>query len=621
MPADARLGDVLVANGSVSPEELDAALAVQARTGSPLGSVLLSRDSVTPRALYTALAATWGAAYRETEADDLDEEIIARVDLNQLLREEWLPLGRDGDGVVTVLTSRRPTDELRTAIGSALGEPVRLLVGSDWEVSRAIQRTHKAEVSDRAAHQLWRSDPEMSARTVLDRRQKIVGAIGLLAVAAAFVVEPRWSLIVTSIVVSLSFLISIAFKFAVCMTGARREFDVIVSDEEVAALRDDELPIYTVLVPCYKEAAIVDQLVTNLGGLDYPADKIQILLLLEADDAETLEAAKASKPPRTVTIVVTPDGHPKTKPKACNVGLMLARGEFLVIYDAEDRPDPDQLKKAVIGFRKAGSQAVCMQAALNYFNANENLLTRMFTLEYSFWFDYMLPGLDERHLPIPLGGTSNHFRTDALRELGGWDPFNVTEDADLGIRASVTGQRVGVINSTTLEEANRAYGNWIRQRSRWIKGYMQTALVHSRHPLRLIRSTGLRQASGFGMLIGGTPISFLATIPLYLLFLVSLFLPRATLSAYFPGWVLWFSLLNLLLGNGLMIWVSMMGAFLRRRYWLVPWALLNPLYWIMHSISAYKALFQLITRPHYWEKTTHGLTSVGHGPDAVPNAV
>lgn len=148
---------------------------------------------------------------------------------------------------------------------------------------------------------------------------------------------------------------------------------------------------------------------------------------------------------------------------------------------------------------------VCVQAALNYFNWNENFLTRMFTLEYSYWFDYLLPGLDRLGLPIPLGGTSNHFKTEKLRELGGWDPFNVTEDADLGIRAAMRGYTVGVVNSTTYEEANNRVGNWIRQRSRWIKGYMQTTLVHSRNPWRLLRQVGPWKFLGFFLLIAGTP--------------------------------------------------------------------------------------------------------------------
>jgi cellulose synthase/poly-beta-1,6-N-acetylglucosamine synthase-like glycosyltransferase len=201
--------------------------------------------------------------------------------------------------------------------------------------------------------------------------------------------------------------------------------------------------------------------------------------------------------------------------------------------------------------------------------------------------------------------------------LGGWDPFNVTEDADLGIRAAALGRTVGVINSTTYEEANRAAGNWVRQRSRWIKGYMQTLLVHLRRPGTLLRTAGVRQTAAFALLVGGTPMTFLFTPPLYALFVASLLLPPSTLAGLFPGWVLWVSLFNLLAGNGLMIYVSMMGAFKRRNYALVLWALLNPVYWLLHSAAAYKALWQLVTKPHYWEKTVHGLSHAAHHlPDA-----
>jgi cellulose synthase/poly-beta-1,6-N-acetylglucosamine synthase-like glycosyltransferase len=234
----------------------------------------------------------------------------------------------------------------------------------------------------------------------------------------------------------------------------------------------------------------------------------------------------------------------------------------------------------------------------------------------------MLPGLDALKLPIPLGGTSNHFRTDALRQLGGWDPFNVTEDADLGIRASALGYTVGVVNSTTYEEANRNRNNWVRQRSRWIKGYMQTLLVHLRHPVELVRTAGVVQSLAFALLIGGTPLTFLLTPPLLALFALSFVLPSDLLTELFPAWVLWVSLANLLVGNAAMVYVSMMGAFKRRRYRLVPWAIVNPVYWLLHAIASYKALWQLITRPHYWEKTLHGLSTVHvAGPESHDGVV
>ncbi|HEY8591020.1 MAG TPA: glycosyltransferase family 2 protein, partial [Naasia sp.] len=260
-------------------------------------------------------------------------------------------------------------------------------------------------------------------------------------------------------------------------------------------------------------------------------------------------------------------------------------------------------------FRRGGPRMVCVQAALNYFNAEENVLTRMFTLEYSYWFDYMLPGLDVSRLPIPLGGTSNHFRTQALIELGGWDPYNVTEDADLGIRASALGYRVGVINSTTMEEANTSIPNFVRQRSRWIKGYMQTSLVHARTPISLLRKIGPKAFAGFVLLIAGTPLVFLGVLPFYAMTIFTLIAGPELMSPLFPQLTLWTCLINVLLGNGVTVYLSMMGPFKRGTFRLVAWSLLNPVYWLLHSVAAYKALWQLLTKPHYWEKTEHGLTA------------
>jgi hypothetical protein len=417
-------------------------------------------------------------------------------------------------------------------------------------------------------------------------------------------------LVVLNLAVNLAFMAGILFKFGVSFAGAGFERWEAVTDAEVAALRDEELPDYTILVPVYREANVIRMLMANLARLDYPKEKLEILVLLEEDDVETYEAAKAARPPGNVRFVIIPDHPPKTKPKACNVGLFFARGEYIVIFDAEDRPDPDQLKKAVAAFRKGPPNLVCVQAALNYYNIRENFLTRMFTLEYSHWFDYMLPGLYRLGLPIPLGGTSNHFRTAMLRELGGWDPFNVTEDADLGVRAAARGYTVGVINSTTYEEANTQVSNWIRQRSRWIKGYMQTSLVHLRAPWSLLRRIGWRQALGFLLLVAGTPFTFLAAPPLWVLYGVWLFTGTHALNALFPPLTLYISLFNLLLGNGIAIYLGMLAVFKRRYYDLTLWALLNPLYWLLHSVAAYKALYQLFTRPFYWEKTRHGLSKV-----------
>ncbi|MFT3853359.1 MAG: glycosyltransferase family 2 protein [Ilumatobacteraceae bacterium] len=605
-----RTGAALVEAGLVQPSDLERAEVVCARSDLPFGEALVAIGAIRRDTLYRFLAARWSCPFVDLRVTNCDPSLLARLSPDDALRDRWIPVGREPDGVVLVATSEQPTPKHVAAMQAAVGEPVRVAVTTFLDIADAVRRGHREHVLDEACYGLWRRAADQSARITITRGQKGVGLVVVVVVVLGLLLATRPALTVLAVGGSLAFLASVLFKFMVCLRGARHEQDEGITDADVAALRDEDLPVYTVLVPVYREANVVADLVENLGALDYPPEKLQVLILLEEDDVETLEAARAAKPPPHFTLLVVPDGLPKTKPKACNVGLFFTRGEYLVIYDAEDRPDPDQLKKAIIAFQRSGPERACVQAALNYWNVEENALTRMFTLEYSFWFDYMLPGLDSYKLPIPLGGTSNHFRVDVLRQLGGWDPFNVTEDADLGIRASALGYSVGVINSTTYEEANRSGHNWIRQRSRWIKGYLQTVLVHLRDPAGLVRTAGWRRATAFALLIGGTPFTFLIAPPLWLVFLLSLVSPGA-LEGILPAWAVWLSLANLLLGNAAMIYLSMMGAFKRQRYRLVPWSLLNPLYWVLHSIASYKALWQLLVKPHYWEKTVHGISTVG----------
>lgn len=537
----------------------------------------------------------------------VDTTLLRPALRTQYAVEGWIPVTRIADEV-EVATSIPLTPRRRARIQALVGASVRERSASQSAIIGALTEIFGAEFADEAANGLHRVDPALSARKVLSRRQTVIATVLLMVVVAAAVLWPRATIFTLIALASAVFLASTLFKFFVALRGSRFDLVARVRPDEVQALRDDELPLYTVLVPVFREARIVGRLVENLGRLDYPAHKLEVLILVEEEDDETLDAIAESDPPDNFIVVRIPKGAPQTKPRACNVGLEVARGEFLVIYDAEDAPEPDQLKKTVIAFSRADDSVVVMQAALNYFNARENILTRMFSLEYSYWFDYMLTGLDVRGLPIPLGGTSNHFRTRALRELGGWDPYNVTEDADLGIRASALGYRVGIVDSTTMEEATSRVGIFIGQRSRWIKGYMQTALVHARQPWALIRRIGLRRFAAFTLLIAGTPLTFLGVIPFTALTIASFFTPWMEVRVAFPPLVVWLCLMNFLLGNALMVYLNMMGPYKRGAFWLVGWALLNPVYWLLHSAASYKALWQLITKPHYWQKTEHGLS-------------
>ena len=420
---------------------------------------------------------------------------------------------------------------------------------------------------------------------------------------------------------AVAFYLAVTFyKMVVIVASVRRGAMVDVTAEEAAALRDEDLPTYTILVPLYRESEVLERLIEGLSNLDYPKKKLQILLLLEAGDEETIAAVKHLKPPAPFEAIVVRNTYPQTKPKACDVALKHATGEYLVIFDAEDRPEPDQLRKAVAGFAKVGHEVVCLQAKLNFYNPNHNLLTKWFTTEYSMWYDLYLPGLGYFDAPIPLGGTSNHFRRETLVDLGGWDPFNVAEDCDLGIRLYRRGYRTRMLNATTWEEACSSPRFWIRQRSRWIKGYMQTFFVHTRDPLRTLRRLGPIKAMHFLVLTGGAILTYLVNPLYWLLTLAWIIFRTEAVGAFFPVPVFVMGFLCLFVGNLVLVYANMLGCCRRGYYHLVKYVLIIPPYWLGMSLAAWKAAWQLIVKPHYWEKTQHGLAGHAATREAVAAA-
>jgi len=486
--------------------------------------------------------------------------------------------------------------------------PAVLILEEEWVDLAGV--FFGAHFMDQAVNGLARAHPHLSARRTFTNAQ--LGAlwgVGTLFLACVWL-DARLTFIVVNCLLNVFFALCVGFKTLLAFIGSTRNVSQKVTPLEIERLDEAALPTYTILVPVYKEPSVVANLIRQLANLNYPLCKLDVKVLLETGDDETIAAFRAANPPPNFHAIIVPDAQPKTKPKACNYGLYFSNGHYLAIFDAEDFPEPDQLEKVVIAFRKLPDHVVCIQGCLNYFNWRDNLLTRMFTLEYSSWFDYNLPGMEALKVPIPLGGTSNHFKIDRLRELGAWDPYNVTEDADLGLRASARGYTVATIDSTTYEEANCAYGNWIRQRSRWIKGYMQTFLVHMRNPVKLARTIGLRGFIGFTLFIGGTPLVFLLNPILWLLLVLWLVTRAEAIAEIFPAWLFYLSFANLAVGNLMAIYTCVLAVFRRGNYSLGIYSLLNPLYWIMHSIASYKGLWQLIVKPFYWEKTTHGLSAL-----------
>lgn len=483
-----------------------------------------------------------------------------------------------------------------------------IFVMNELDLNKALHLKYGGEILHKSVFHLYENDKDSCAIETFTLKQVIALGVLFFVFLIFLYINLTSTLIGVNLLLNLFLLLSIVFKFMLTIHGSRTELESKVSKEEIDLINDKDLPIYTIHLPVFKESSVIQKLVWNLNSLDYPIEKLDAKLLIESDDDMTYNAIKEMEFPTNFEPIIIPYAQPKTKPKACNYGLYFSKGKYLTIYDAEDIPDSDQLKQTYKLFDKLPGDYIAIQCALNYFNKSENFLTKMFTLEYSYWFDYMLPGLDSLKIPIPLGGTSNHFKFDKLMELGGWDGFNVTEDADLGLRCYAKDYKITVLDSTTYEEANNDFFNWIRQRSRWIKGYMQTYLVHMRNPLKLYRSIGARGFFGFQFFIGGTVFTFL-TYPILLLFLLIYVLFKSKwIAILFPDWLVIISLINFTAGNLIMIYTNMIAIFKRSSYSLILYAIANPVYWLMHSISAYKGLHQLITKPFYWEKTNHGLT-------------
>jgi cellulose synthase/poly-beta-1,6-N-acetylglucosamine synthase-like glycosyltransferase len=312
--------------------------------------------------------------------------------------------------------------------------------------------------ADRASDRLKHEWPKFSAATLSKSAHYIPMLVGVAALLALF------SSVSTVVLCALAVLTA-AFRILVVLSPAREQ-------PSSASPVHDELPIYTIILPLRREARMVDQLFSAIERLDYPAERLDVIVMVEADEPATRAAITRRRHRLPITVVPAPPAGPRTKPKALNIALELARGSFVVIYDAEDRPESNQLRRAVQAFRRAGDDLACVQARL-CIDTRSTWLARYFIAEYAAHFDIFLPKLAALGLPLPLGGSSNHFRTGALRTVGGWDPYNVTEDADLGIRLARFGYQCGMIDSTTFEEAPARIGDWLGQRSRWLKGWMR----------------------------------------------------------------------------------------------------------------------------------------------------
>jgi glycosyltransferase XagB len=467
---------------------------------------------------------------------------------------------------------------------------------------------------------------EASASVFLSKGQWVVTLLILGAIGWGAYDRPRLTATVLVGVCIAFYFASALLRLAITLAGSRHR----PLPTRAVLSADKTLPRYAVLLPVHKEANMLGHLVARVEGLRYPRQKLCILLLIEHDDHETLAAARElgipfcpgsgeEAPAEHLRVLVIPPGGKKTKPNALNAAMPIVAGEdceFVTIYDAEDRPDPDQLLKAIGTFRAAPPELACVQAELAFWNDDTNWISALYWLSYKVHFTRVLPGLARLGLPVPLGGTSNHFRVSALMEVAlpgdeAWDSHNLTEDADLGARLAAGGYRVDLLDSITMEEAPVSMKVIDKQQRRWKAGYLQTGLVHTRRPLRAARRMGPVRWLCFNLLIFGVPVTFMLN-PIFFGLTIAYFVTRSEqISELFPTGIYYPAVVLMLLGNFAVFYEVTHTCLAeaekaRGRFDLLRYILLAELMWLWNSRSTYIATLELITGKRAWHKTPHG---------------
>lgn len=435
--------------------------------------------------------------------------------------------------------------------------------------------------------------------------KRLQDVVVLLVAIFLIYINLFWVLLSVVSITIVLYTVSLLFKTLIFTTKGTLE-DVVVKNKKENPQKNKSLPLVTILLPLYKERMVVNTLINNIQAQSYPKNMLDVKLLLEKDDAETIKQVRSIKLPSYFETLIL-NSVPKTKPAALQAGLAKAKGDILVVYDAEDKPEKNQIIKAVIAFLPLEKKIACLQATLRFRSAKGSLLAKFFSAEYSNHFGLYLPFFVKAGLVTPLGGTSNFFRVSVLKKLGGWDPNNVTEDADLGVRLARAGYKVKMLNSVTTEEPNTNLKNWIRQRSRWIKGYFQTWATHTKSPNKLYEDLGLNRFLAFHIVFGLGPI-FALVNPIFWFMTAWYFISRPIfIESLFPAPLFYLALICTL-GNIVFIVIAMSACMKEREYDKVAWMLFIPVYWALISIGAWYGFYQLLTKPTYWEKTEHGLS-------------
>ncbi|MDM7459188.1 MAG: glycosyltransferase [Paracoccus sp. (in: a-proteobacteria)] len=619
---DIPLGQILVEDGAIDPGNLLKATVMRRHEQARLGQILLGNGWVTPDALARALSRQWRTTALDPAKAPADPRLIDAAGAGFCLTHGILPWRRIGG--VTWIATARPDEfaALTTRLPARFGI-IRMLLCTEEQVQEAILNSRRTRLVREAESRV----PARESCRTQDQGRMARMAFGALALLAAGL----WlaPVLMASVLVAwavLTLLTQTALKLAAALAargGQTRDATLraAVARGEIAAPRlDAPLPVISVMVPLFEESDVAGKLVARLSRLQYPRELTDILLVIEESDAVTSQALQGVRLPHWIRVVRVPDGPIKTKPRALNYALNFCRGRIVGIWDAEDRPDPDQLHKVARRFHAAPADVACLQGALDFYNPRTNWLARCFTIEYATWFRVLLPGVTRLGLVVPLGGTTLFFRREILEQVGAWDAWNVTEDADLGVRLARRGYRTEILDTTTDEEANCRALPWVKQRSRWLKGYAMTWGVHMRNPAALYRDLGAWRFWGFQIQFLGALSQYLLAPVLWSFWLLPLGLPHplhAPLEEIWGGWAIP-AMFALFIGSeALSILIGLYAVRRAKHRHLIPWVPGMHLYFPLGCLAGWKALYEIVTRPFYWDKTAHGLFSEAAEPPAT----
>lgn len=604
------LGRYLVNRGAISPDQLVKALHLQLSLNAPLGEVLVAEGWAEETDILEALGDQFGLTQANLNDLPPDPHLCGLMPAKFWMRHRIIPWMRDGE--VTLVATNRPDlfDDVRGSLEQVFGLVAPVLAHKS-DIARATATHFRPVLAQNA-------DKRVPAAFSFRSRgwgMSAVAPLILFSGIGGLLLFPAQAFLVLSVLAIATFVL-----FAVLRITALAAY--LLSEDPFAPKHDapepgsklpNPRPKVSVLVPLFREKEIVGALIPRLARLTYPKALLDVVLVLEEKDDITRKTLRHAQLPPWMRVIEVPENGPlTTKPRAMNYALDFCDGEIIGVWDAEDAPASDQIERIVDRFADAPQDLACLQGILDFYNPRTNWLSRCFCIEYSAWFRVVLPGIARLGLVVPLGGTTLFMRRSALQKLGGWDAHNVTEDADLGMRICRAGLRTEMINTVTYEEANCRAWPWVKQRSRWLKGFFVTYMVHMRRPLALWREMGARRFASFQAYFLGTLAQFMLAPVLWSFWLVLMGYPHVLGNLMSEG-ALRATGAAFLAGECVALGIGVIGACRAERRYLIPFVPTMMFYFALGTFAAFKALMELVTAPCYWDKTQHGVVAAEPG--------